>query len=758
MRFVIIVAALIHLSAAGAAGASVGRCCLKGEILVLNDAELKCRRPTNNQLQQRRLFDASRDDQANGLPRCGKHGHLRQILVDDVALNEVAADACLELFHDRASSLSFPVVVHCWPQPPPPTIRRIQHSRVILQAGSRSAPRIVQLRKCCPGSAAYDPERKLCYEASGADFRALFDRLPSLDFVDVHVHGPPRCHGAVLADFRVEQLYHSGTDTTSVITIGITQRGSLVNVTLSADTSCLDSHGDQLTVRLCRESDYCEENVCIRKCCDEGVEEKRCAAAASTLENFSYALANIKNYGLLMGIPCELVYDPDEEIETWWLDGMGNVNMEDNEDSFVEIFTHMNSCLEYERDERGFSPMLCLPEDAVDHTPPEKWTIGGSLQTISCFFLLLTFTVYCCLPTLQNLHGKTLMCHVASLCVAYAILAVTEFTTNSFGIWEDGIHDVACIVMGYVLLLAFLSAFFWLNVMCFDIWWTFLYVSMHIFDLQETEEYNALWLSTIPLFVCSNSACKHPSEIAPPNTCSYTRARARIQTQGKESSIREAKRHRQTSRFLAYCAYAWGSALCLVVLLLSLDLAGAVKDVVGKQRCWLEQHSTVHVVFFLLPVNLTVVANLAFFVVTARRCSKVKAEISRVMANDKSAKNFRSDRSRLMMNAKLFVVMGIPYLFENLEALLEHYNLMPDWSREVLYAVDVITSLQGVWIFILFVLKSKVYEALCRRVSSSPAMHKSRTGNTLSVNNNANQLRLRSSASNTSVTSCYLAN
>lgn len=55
--------------------------------------------------------------------------------------------------------------------------------------------------------------------------------------------------------------------------------------------------------------------------------------------------------------------------------------------------------------------------------------IIGVLALISSVFLLATFAVYISLPSLQNLHGKTLMCHVASLFFAYICLAINGLIT-----------------------------------------------------------------------------------------------------------------------------------------------------------------------------------------------------------------------------------------------------------------------------------------------------------------------------------------
>lgn len=51
------------------------------------------------------------------------------------------------------------------------------------------------------------------------------------------------------------------------------------------------------------------------------------------------------------------------------------------------------------------------------------------LEFTSCAFLLMTLLVYACLPSLQNLHGKTLMCHVSSLLLAFTCLAAIPWIT-----------------------------------------------------------------------------------------------------------------------------------------------------------------------------------------------------------------------------------------------------------------------------------------------------------------------------------------
>ncbi|KAG8239839.1 hypothetical protein J437_LFUL011465 [Ladona fulva] len=55
---------------------------------------------------------------------------------------------------------------------------------------------------------------------------------------------------------------------------------------------------------------------------------------------------------------------------------------------------------------------------------------------ISIFFLIITFFVYAYIPELRNLHGKCLLCHVASLLTGYvfmALLPTLPYYPLSFG-------------------------------------------------------------------------------------------------------------------------------------------------------------------------------------------------------------------------------------------------------------------------------------------------------------------------------------
>ena len=80
------------------------------------------------------------------------------------------------------------------------------------------------------------------------------------------------------------------------------------------------------------------------------------------------------------------------------------------------------------------------------------------------------------------------MCHVASLATTYIGLATIQLNPSlsdrsCVSLGNDKFHlkvitlasscDIIFVYIAFVVHFAFLAAFTWLNVMSFDIWWTF---------------------------------------------------------------------------------------------------------------------------------------------------------------------------------------------------------------------------------------------------------------------------------------------
>ncbi|XP_050694667.1 uncharacterized protein LOC126984708 isoform X4 [Eriocheir sinensis] len=106
------------------------------------------------------------------------------------------------------------------------------------------------------------------------------------------------------------------------------------------------------------------------------------------------------------------------------------------------------------------------PEEMC-HTP-SAWAkiqeiLPSACYVISFLFLMLTVGCYCMVPELLQGGGWYQMFHVLSLMLAYASMIAQELLSED---WSSS----TCLAMGIVLQFGFLATFFWLNVLCFEVW------------------------------------------------------------------------------------------------------------------------------------------------------------------------------------------------------------------------------------------------------------------------------------------------
>jgi hypothetical protein len=79
---------------------------------------------------------------------------------------------------------------------------------------------------------------------------------------------------------------------------------------------------------------------------------------------------------------------------------------------------------------------------ACEISPPTGLCINHIVALIvSVPCLLVTFIMYAFFKKLRNLHGKSLMCHIAALLVAYTSLIIIQFIYNQ-------IENNVCILIG----------------------------------------------------------------------------------------------------------------------------------------------------------------------------------------------------------------------------------------------------------------------------------------------------------------------
>ncbi|XP_020720039.1 G-protein coupled receptor Mth2 isoform X3 [Bombus terrestris] len=445
------------------------------------------------------------------------------------------------------------------------------------------------------------------------------------------------------------------------VTLATGKNESAESFSITERNSCLElmpylRSKRRLVVRVCKEVEYCRDHRCIQKCCPTDADDGgsyTCSHIAKSEKNFYEEILNITGgtwdmteYGVRVGLDCANFYEENMN-GTYGVTSNGFLKLSPSIWLPPDMYC-VDSLVTDNTD--GLLAFICFLNDGDDAA---RLIISSILMGISCIFLFLTLIVYLSLPVLQNLHGKTLMCHIASLLVGYLCLTIIPWITAE----NDNITP--CGIVGYITFFSMMSAFSWLNVMCFDIWQTF----------------------------------------------------------GKVHSIRSQNHNK---RFLLYGLYAWGMSIFIMFICILSDqthiLPENLRPEFGLERCWFNPllgHA--EIVFFTAPVAIQLITNMVFFILTAKECNKVKAEISRVSCLDVRSKRFHSDKTKFIMNVKLFVVMGISWGAEVVSRLLKTYTGV-QYQDELFYVMDVVNSLQGVLIFVLFVVKRRVHKALKKRL------------------------------------------
>ncbi|XP_073956041.1 G-protein coupled receptor Mth2-like [Choristoneura fumiferana] len=259
---------------------------------------------------------------------------------------------------------------------------------------------------------------------------------------------------------------------------------------------------------------------------------------------------------------------------------------------------------------------------------------------ISCVFFIITIAVYAWVPELQNLHGCVLMVYLACLCVGFAFLSTAQ-------IMKTANNVTANVCLGFTILIYFalLSAFFWLNVMCFDIWWTF---------------------------------------------------------SGKRGLSLENRSVRM--RFCAYAAYAFGFPTALTVLLAALEFNDLseylVMPMVREQGCYFYETCRI---YLYGPFVILCIANLVFFILTAWKINQIKKQTQKTLKSENSCitDQQRTDRQRFLLYVKLFTIMGINWILEIFSALYPQ-------ADNVWRFTDAYNTMTGFYIFVIFVCKKKI--------------------------------------------------
>lgn len=204
-------------------------------------------------------------------------------------------------------------------------------------------------------------------------------------------------------------------------------------------------------------------------------------------------------------------------------------------------------------------------------------------------FLMATFFIYGCTNELRNLHGKCLMCYVFGLILLYLSFSVNQLFHN-----EILQTKWLCKTFGYLAYISILICFLWLNVMCYDIWSTFRFVT------------NLKLLKFL----------------------------TRIFTYRRGYGAKGSERR----RFFNYCLYAFGVPVFITLMVFLADSLSFVPELLkvqmGENRCFVNDSHTTGVIFVYGPISLVLLLNTIFYSITAFKIHQVQKETSIVRKDE----------------------------------------------------------------------------------------------------------------------------
>ncbi|XP_012233604.1 probable G-protein coupled receptor Mth-like 1 [Linepithema humile] len=197
--------------------------------------------------------------------------------------------------------------------------------------------------------------------------------------------------------------------------------------------------------------------------------------------------------------------------------------------------------------------LVCFDKELLEESMSWMWknTLICIVSIISAIFLIATLAVYVMLPELRELQDKAMMAAVTTLVVSYTVLSIQHLRPAM----ED--DYTICVTLGFILYFAFMSAFFWMNIVAFNVW-------------------RVVWFKNF--------------------------------------------RVRDQPLYYAYCIWGWGGPACFLIVALTLhNLKGQhLKPGFGEYSCWFAGTAQTWA-YFYGPVTILLTLNMIYLGLTSWR-------------------------------------------------------------------------------------------------------------------------------------------
>nr|CAD7440899.1 unnamed protein product [Timema bartmani] len=324
-------------------------------------------------------------------------------------------------------------------------------------------------------------------------------------------------------------------------------------------------------------------------------------------------------------------------------------------------------------------PLVCFEESSTVEEPFSLHLILYPMGLlISVPFLVSTMLVYCLIPQLRDLHGKTLSCHVMCLAAAYVLLAIVQLGGRDF---ND--HLCTIIVLASVV-------------------------------LTDSSQLTSDGFEKLPDQIISSYINKTSIQLKP-----YIENKAKEMAGIDNETFDDVDNSLEMKRvfclpplmvggklpsksierrvFLCYSIYAWCWPIVLIIVSTMIDLiptipSSYIKPNFGHVKCWYSSQEA-ELNYFYGPIIFVLVTNLIMFVLSALMIWKSQWQEG----------SGRSERQTFRLSFSLFFVMGINWIMEVI-------SWAAGGPKHIWYVTDTINTLQGVIIFAIFVLDKRILE------------------------------------------------
>ncbi|XP_058453499.1 probable G-protein coupled receptor Mth-like 1 isoform X1 [Malaya genurostris] len=515
----------------------------------------------------------------------------------------------------------------------------------------------VYINKCCRVGEYYDDVQQLCV-AGGIEKWVPKVFLPAKNQIYTDVGNAP-VHMKFLENKRPEGCKVSAYTTDQILLMGngslfLSQKHALV----SSPEYCVD---EKVALVCARDNGMDslqapEKTSSVWRCCGPAFaydkENQTCVKLDQSHVSYSARIVSSTHVDLSFRFPdCKEhaiagIFNPDNLQED-----TGSVTIDSG-----KIFASHEYCLEQALDGKTVYVFSCVEHLQPDSVPIKNQDVRFALYSagllISVIFLAATLaTGYLVTSQHHVLHWRCQTHYVACLLIGDLFLAIVQLSGNS-------ITGPACTMIAIMMHFFFLAAFFWLNTMCFNIWWTFR-------DLRPTS----------------------------------------------------LEKSQEICRLRIYEVYAWGVPLVIAGVAAILDnLPDTVylRPRFGERTCWFYGDMEI-LTYFFGPVGILLCINLLLFASTARQltCGLWKRDDVKSTTERKTKKyrglvsspSYSAALGRVCM--KLVVVMGVTWVADVASWVFGG----PDY---IWLVTDLINALQGVFIFIVVGCQPQVWSAMKR--------------------------------------------